>query len=138
MRVSEVLLGILVAAVFSDLLLPQRLRVVLRQLLTNAIKYSPRGSRVRVEVSPLEEGGATLRVVDEGMGIPEEDVPRIFERFFTGANGRLTHASTGMGLYLAAEVCRRLGHELAVETAVGEGSTFSVVLRPAGLHRLGA
>ena len=77
------------------------------------------------------------RVIGSFMGIPPEDVPRIFERFFTGANGRLKQASTGMGLYLAAEICRRLGHELAVETAVGEGSTFMLTVRPRGLHLFG-
>ena len=115
---------------------PKWLAVVLRQLLTNAIKYSPRGGRVRVEARALGGGAASLSVADEGMGIPPEDVPRVFERFFTGANGRRTQASTGMGLFLAAEICRRLGHELGVETAVGEGSPFTVTLRPAGLHRL--
>lgn len=117
---------------------PKWLAVVLRQLLTNAIKYGRAGQHVRVVVQELPGGGATLGVVDEGLGIPPEDVPRIFERFFTGSNGRRTQASTGMGLYLAAEICRRLGHELTVETAVGEGSTFTVTIRPKGLHRLGA
>lgn len=60
----------------------------------------------------------------------------MFDRFFTGANGRRTKASTGMGLFLAAEVCRRLGHELSVESRVGQGSTFTVELRPEGIHRL--
>ncbi|MFA5593863.1 MAG: sensor histidine kinase [Trueperaceae bacterium] len=114
---------------------PKWLAVVLRQLLTNALKYSPSGARVRVEVSRLTSGGARLSVVDEGMGIPPEDVPRVFDRFFTGHNGRRTQASTGMGLFLAAEICRRLGHELTVESAVGEGSTFTVAMRPQGLHR---
>lgn len=113
---------------------PKWLAVVLRQLLTNAIKYSPSGARVTVEVAELPSG-ARLSVVDDGMGIPQEDVPRVFERFFTGQNGRRTQASTGMGLYLAAEICRRLGHELAIETAVGEGSKFTVAVRPQGLHR---
>ncbi len=119
-------------AVESD---PKWLAVVLRQLLTNAVKYSPSGARVRVQVDALPGGGARLRVVDEGMGIPPEDVPRVFDRFFTGQNGRRTQASTGMGLFLAAEICRRLGHELAVESAVGEGSTFTLTMRPQGLHR---
>lgn len=114
---------------------PKWLAVVLRQLLTNAIKYGKDGQRVRVVVRE-QTGGASIAVADEGLGIPPEDVPRIFDRFFTGTNGRLTQASTGMGLYLAAEICRRLGHELSVDTAVGEGSTFTVKLSPKGLHRL--
>lgn len=115
---------------------PKWLTVVLRQLLTNAIKYGHAGDKVRLTVRSLPGGGALVSVEDEGPGIPEADVPRIFERFYTGVNGRRTQASTGMGLYLAAEICRRLGHDLTVETAVGEGATFTVTIRPKGLHRL--
>lgn len=115
---------------------PKWLQVVLRQLLTNAMKYSATGQKVRVGIQPREGGGATVTVSDDGIGIPPEDVPRVFDRFFTGANGRRTKASTGMGLFLAAEVCRRLGHGLSVESSVGQGSTFTVELRPEGIHRL--
>ncbi len=115
---------------------PKWLAVVLRQLLTNAIKYGRPGAKVQVALRTLAGGGAAISVTDEGPGIPEADVPRVFERFYTGFNGRRTQASTGMGLYLAAEICRRLGHELTVETAVGEGSTFTVSILPRGLHRL--
>lgn len=112
---------------------PKWLAVVLRQLLTNAIKYSPPEGRVRLEVVRLPLG-ASLSVRDEGPGIPAHEVPRIFERFFTGTNGRITQASTGMGLYLAAEICRRLGHDLSVDTELGRGSTFTITLRPSGLY----
>ncbi len=115
---------------------PKWLQVVLRQLLTNAMKYSEAGQKARVVVRASGGGAASVSVVDEGLGIPPEDLPRVFDRFFTGANGRRTKASTGMGLFLAAEVCRRLGHELTVESRVGEGSAFTVELRPEGLHRL--
>ncbi|HET8986122.1 MAG TPA: ATP-binding protein, partial [Trueperaceae bacterium] len=69
------------------------------------------------------------------IGIPPEDVPRVFDRFYTGANGRRGKASTGMGLYLASEICRRLGHELRLESTLGQGTTVSVTLTPQGLHR---
>src|SRR5690606_922666 len=76
---------------------PKWLQVVLRQLFTNAVKYSPPGGQVEVRV---ERWGAGARVVvrDEGPGIPPEDLPRVFDRYFTGANGRRYGASTGMGL----------------------------------------
>lgn len=116
---------------------PKWLAVVLRQLLTNAMKYSRSGERVRLTVAQPNTGsGATLTVTDAGPGIPSDEVPRVFERFFTGTNGRQTQASTGMGLYLAAEICRRLGHELSVTSTVGEGSAFTITLRPDGLHRV--
>jgi signal transduction histidine kinase len=114
---------------------PKWLRVVLRQLLTNAVRYGPPGSTVTVDVA-ARPGGATLSVTDAGPGIPEEDLPRVFERFFTGANGRAYGASTGMGLYVAAEVCRRLGHELTIASKRGEGTTATVRLRSAGVHLL--
>lgn len=113
---------------------PLWLQVILRQLLTNAIKYSHAGSHVDVTVEP-HGSGARITVADTGVGIPPEDVPRVFDRFFTGANGRLGRASTGMGLYLAAEVCRRLGHELSLESAVGKGTTARLTIAPEGLHR---
>lgn len=114
---------------------PKWLRVVLRQLLTNAVRYSPAGSTVVVGVA-REPDGARVTVTDRGPGIPPEDLPRVFERFFTGANGRAYGASTGMGLHVAAEVCRRMGHELEVASRVGEGTTATVRLREAGVHRV--
>lgn len=110
------------------------LQVVLRQLLTNAIKYSSSGQTVTISVA-AREGGATIAVADAGIGIPQEDLPRVFERFYTGANGRRGQAATGMGLYLAAEICRRLGHLLELESQPGEGTTASITIRPQGLHR---
>lgn len=112
---------------------PKWLQVVLRQLLTNAIKYSPSGSQVTVSVS--QDGAVSvIAVADTGAGIPPEDLPRVFERYFTGTNGRRFGASTGMGLHLAAEVCRRLGHELAIESSVPGGTTAVVRIGRAGVH----
>jgi len=112
---------------------PKWLQVVLRQLFTNAVKYSPPGGQVEVRV---ERWGAGARVVvrDEGPGIPPEDLPRVFDRYFTGANGRRYGASTGMGLHLAAEICRRLGHELTLESSGRDGTTATVTLRSGGTH----
>lgn len=113
------------------------LAVVLRQLLNNAIKYTllkeaapdGGGERAREVVIGLRSGpGRTvLEVVDRGIGIPAHDLPRVFDPFFTGDNGRLSSASTGMGLYLVAEICRRLGHVVEVGSTVGEGTTVSLV-----------
>ncbi len=115
---------------------PKWLQVVLRQLLSNALKYSDEGQSVTVRLAP-DAGGARLEVVDEGVGIPEEDLPRVFERFFTGSNVRRGQASTGMGLYLAAEISRRLGHVLELESRPGEGTTATLRILPRGVHRLG-
>jgi len=115
---------------------PKWLQVVLRQLLTNSIKYSHAGATVTITVA-AEDQGASIRVSDTGVGIAPEDLPRVFERFYTGSNGRHAKAATGMGLFLAAEICRRLGHELSLTSAPGQGTTARVTLTPRSLHRLG-
>lgn len=86
------------------------------------MKYAP-GGRVTVYAR-----GQDLVVEDNGVGIPTEDLPRIFEKGFTGGNGRLEGRSTGIGLYLCREICRRLGHTLSVESQPGRGSRFIVGL----------
>ncbi len=106
---------------------------VCKQLLGNALKYSAAGGATRVEVrlSRVPEG-VRLEVSDEGVGIPPEDAPRVFEPFFTGANGRLVPESTGMGLYVAKEACDRLGHRLSIASRPGEGTTASVLFADTG------
>lgn len=68
----------------------------------------------------------TLSILDEGVGIPPEDIPRVFDPFFTGFNGRLVPESTGMGLYLARRVIGNLGHRISIESTLGEGTTVTV------------
>ncbi len=127
------------------------LGVVLRQLLTNALKYSAvdaggdptddgtEGPRPTVVVRVVAVAdGARLTVTDSGIGIPEEDVPRVFERFFTGRNGRIGRASTGMGLFVAAEIAGRLGHEIALTSVPGRGTSVSLRFASRGVHRLGS
>lgn len=107
--------------VYSD---AKWLRLVLEQLISNAIKYSAEeGREGRVTVTFSQEGGSTvLTVADNGVGIPPEDMGRIFDPFFTGAAGRKHATSTGLGLYLAREACDRLGHSLTVRSTPGEGT----------------
>ena len=90
---------------------------VLEQLFTNAVKYTARGA-VRV-YSP---GPDTLVVADEGCGIPPEDLPRVFERGFTGAVGRTERSSTGIGLYLCRQILARLGFGISIQSQPGEGT----------------
>ena len=98
---------------------------VLDQLISNALKYTPEGGRISIEAgeSPRE---ITLTVTDTGPGIRAEDLTRVFNRSFTGFNGRMEAASTGMGLYLAHSLCEKLNHKLTVESAPGEGTRASV------------
>ncbi len=115
--------------------------VVLNQFVSNAIKYSKSKPGEKKLVFHLESnmnGGSKLSVTDEGAGIAPHDMSRIFEPFFTGENGRTAGESTGMGLYLAKQVCNRLGHGLSAASDLGVGTTFTVTFEPGGIHMLGS
>ncbi len=89
---------------------------VLEQILTNAVKYTPQGS-----VSVAAEG-ETIVVSDTGIGIAEEDLPRVFEWGYTGQSGRSDERSTGVGLYLSRRVLGLLGHTIAIKSEPGQGT----------------
>ncbi len=103
---------------------------VINQIVINAIKYS----KLKVQSSKyvnfkiIDKGSKIiLSISDEGIGIPKEDLNRIFNAFFTGKNGRKSDESTGMGMYLAKKICNNLGHEILLESEVEKGTTFSIV-----------
>ncbi len=73
---------------------------------------------------------------DTGNGIAEEDLPRIFEKGYTGFNGRMDKKASGIGLYLCKEICRKLEHPLDVTSAVGEGTTFYITVAPDFVTRM--
>lgn len=99
------------------------LSFVVEQVLSNALKYTPEGS-----VSIYLEEPATLCIRDTGIGIAAEDLPRIFERSYTGYQGRADHRASGIGLYLCKQICDRLGHTIRAESKVGEGTTIRIGL----------
>ena len=98
------------------------LQLVVEQVLSNAVKYAP-GGHVKVWSE-----GERLFIQDDGVGIAAEDLPRIFERGFTGYNGRMDKRATGIGLYLSQEICRKLGHTITVESELGKGTRVTVGL----------
>ena len=98
------------------------LQLVVEQVLSNAVKYAP-GGHVKVWSE-----GEQLFIQDDGVGIAAEDLPRIFERGFTGYNGRMDKRATGIGLYLSREICRKLGHTITVESELGKGTRVTVGL----------
>ncbi|MCE2489466.1 MAG: HAMP domain-containing protein [Anaerolineae bacterium] len=109
-----------------------RLAQVLTNLLDNAIRYSPAGGEVRV--SAREEGdGVAISVQDNGAGIPAEDLPRIFERFYQVDKARGPRRGSGLGLAIAHEIVQAHGGRIHASSAgPGAGSTFSVWLPAAG------
>ena len=92
---------------------------VLEQLLSNALKYTKQGS---ISIYMAASEPKTLVIEDTGIGIRAEDVPRVFERGYTGYNGREYTRSTGIGLYLCRRILTKLGHTIAVESEVGRGT----------------
>lgn len=99
------------------------LTFIIEQLLSNAIKYTSRGS-VTITVDDRKK----MTVTDTGIGIAPEDLPRIFEKGYTGYNGRRDKKSTGIGLYLCRMAAERLGHKLTAASEPGEGSSFTIDL----------
>lgn len=114
--------------------------VVLNQIVSNAIKNCKNKKGVKNLIFHLEQNTDTsskLSITDEGRGIAPHDIPRIFDPFFTGENGRSAGESTGMGLYLATQVCSKFGRELSVSSEFGIGTTFTITFQSHGIHFLG-
>jgi len=102
------------------------LSFIVRQLVSNAVKYSKENSEIQIYVKKDKMGRLILSVKDEGTGISEADLHRIFEKSFTGRVGRESTASSGMGLYLARNAAEKLGIKITVTSKVNVGSTFSL------------
>jgi signal transduction histidine kinase len=103
------------------------LSFVLTQLITNAVRYTVDDNR-KIHLHGYIRGvNAVLEIRDEGVGIPAGDLPRIFDPYFTGENGRNFQESTGMGLYLVKQICGKLGHTVEVESTAGEGTVVRLM-----------
>lgn len=96
---------------------------VIEQILSNALKYTNQGC-----ISIYQEPEKTLVIADTGIGIAPEDLPRIWEKGFTGYNGRTDKRATGIGMYLCKRVLENLSHAVTVESQVGKGTKVSIVL----------
>lgn len=102
---------------------------VIGQVLSNALKYTRAGS-----IAITLEEPKTLCIRDTGIGIAPEDLPRIFEKGFTGYNGRADKKASGIGLYLCRRICGNLGHRLTAASEVGAGTTIRIGLESAKLQ----
>ena len=94
--------------------------VILEQVLSNSLKYTKEGS---IEIYFHED---RLYIKDTGLGIQNADLLRVFERGFSGYNGRLTQQSSGLGLYLSKKIADQLGHKISIDSQVGRGTTVFI------------
>ena len=97
------------------------LSFAISQILDNAIKYSKKNSVIQVNISQGQ-----ISIIDHGIGILEEDLPRLFEEGFTGYNGHEHQKATGFGLYMTKQVLDRLGFVISISSQVDHGTTVSI------------
>src|SRR4029077_16532842 len=106
-----------------------RLEQALLNLVANAIKFNRPGGEVRVRVGAHESGRVAVVIADTGVGIPFQDLPRIFERFYRVDKARSRQVGgTGLGLSIVKHVIERMDGKITVESQLGKGSVFTVVL----------
>ncbi|GGM42211.1 sensor histidine kinase [Paraliobacillus quinghaiensis] len=103
---------------------------VLEQITSNAIKYASKANSQIHFSTHIQESKIQLDISDQGIGIPKQDLKRIFDPFFTGENGRHYRESTGMGLFLAKQICDTLHHSIEVRSEVNQGTTIKIEFEP--------
>lgn len=95
---------------------------VIEQVLSNSVKYTESG-KVKISCE-----GSKLVISDTGIGIAHDDLPRIFDKGYTGFNGRMDRKASGIGLYLCRRICNNLGHGITAESVPGQGTTIAIEL----------
>jgi signal transduction histidine kinase len=106
----------------------ERVVQLLTNLVGNALKFTPRGGGVSVRLSD-EPDGVTIEVRDSGPGIPPDELPRIFDRFYRGTNtGEARASGSGLGLAIVRSIVDMHGGEIDVASVVGEGTVFRIML----------
>lgn len=103
------------------------LSFVITQIITNAVRYTRTDGNRKIFLKGFRcDSNVVLEVQDQGVGIPESDLPRVFDPYFTGENGRNFQESTGMGLFLVKEICEKLGHRVEIESTVNKGTMVRI------------
>lgn len=103
------------------------LEFVLGQIINNSIKYKRNIKNSYIKINTFEKDNkVTLTIEDNGIGIKKSDLNQVFSKSFTGENGRIRSKSTGMGLYIAKNMCEKLGHKISIESEVGNYTRVSI------------
>lgn len=115
----------------------KRILFILNQLLVNSIKYCSTAKKPELTFESHALGEKiVLTISDNGIGIPAKDLPRIFDRGFTGENGRRHPNATGVGLYLCKELSKKMGMDIRVESTEGKRTTFFLIMQKANITSL--
>ena len=99
---------------------------IINQIIVNSIKYTQDNPLIEI-YSVSDKESVSLIIRDNGIGISAKDLPRVFEKGFTGENGRSKYNSTGMGLYLVKKLCLALGNNVLIDSTLGVGTTIKIV-----------
>ena len=113
------------------------LEFMLGQFIANSLKYTVEGRSTVMRISAEElSDRVLLRFLDNGIGIPEKDLSRVFDKSFTGENGRLYAKSTGMGLYIVKSLCEKLGHSISVTSQQGSYTEFTIAFAKNDFYKM--
>ena len=105
------------------------LEFILNQIINNSIKYKRNKVDSYIEISVEEAKNLTyLSITDNGVGIPKSNLPKVFDKSFTGENGRLTSKSTGLGLYIVKNLCEKLGHKIKISSEVNNYTKVTIII----------
>ena len=108
---------------------PERINEVTGNLLSNAFKFTPKGGRVELDAAPAETDCVRLAVCDTGAGIPADQLPHVFQKFYQASNQDSASAvGTGLGLAIAKGIVEAHQGEITCDSTEGEGTTFTLVL----------
>ena len=104
------------------------LEFIVNQIVNNSIKYIRNGVDHLIKITAEENNRCIiLKIYDNGIGIEKSDIPKVFDKTFTGSNGRKNETSTGMGLYIAKQLCKKLGHKIAIDSKENEYTEVSII-----------
>ena len=113
------------------------LEFILNQIINNSIKYKKNSKEASIEIEVKEAKEKTyLMIQDNGIGILESDIKRVFDKSFTGENGRVRAKSTGMGLYIAKKLCDKLGHKITIESEVQKYTEVTIIFSKNNFYKI--
>ena len=104
------------------------LEFIVNQIVSNSIKYIRNDVEHLIKITSEENNKCTiLKIYDNGIGISKSDIPKVFDKTFTGNNGRKIETSTGMGLYIVKQLCKKLGHKITIDSKENEYTEVSIL-----------